>query len=96
MRNWYFLHVIMLLGCVFLTSMLETNVKPVKKLTDGIFFWLGLFFSNACQYFPREVFDVRQALMSGNVCTDPSEHRILVPPQGREGGHRPERRRVKE
>lgn len=35
----------MLLGCVFLTSMLETNVKPVKKLTDGGFFlaWFVFF-----------------------------------------------------
>lgn len=74
----------MLLGCVFLTSMLETNVKPVKKLTDGVFFWLGLFLPNVCQYFPWEVFDVRQACMSERVCTDAAEHRILVPPQERE------------
>lgn len=76
--------------------MLETNVKPVKKLTDGVFFWLGLFFSNVCQYFPREVFDLRQAHVSEKVCTDSAEYRILVPPQEREGGHRPASRRVKE
>lgn len=39
-RN-YFLCVIMLLGCVFLTSMLETNVKPVRKLTDGFWFFFS-------------------------------------------------------
>lgn len=90
---------IMLLGCVFLTSMLETNVKPVRKLTDGLFFfffWLGLFFSNVCQYLPREVFDLRQAHMPEKVCTDSAERRILVPPQGREGGHKPDSKRMKE
>lgn len=76
-----------MLGWGFLTSMLATNVKPVKKLTDGVFFWLGLsvvflfFFSNVCQYLPREVFDLGQACMSEEVCTDPSENRILVPPR---------------
>lgn len=79
-----------------MTSMLATNVKPVKKLTDGFFFWLGLFFLNVCQYFPREVFHLKPACMSENVCTDPSENRILVLPLGREGGHRAESRRVKE
>lgn len=82
--------------CVFLTSILQKNVKPVKKLTDGVFFWLGLFSSNVCQYFPREVFDLRQACMPEKVCTDSAEHRILVPLQEREGGHRPESRRIKE
>lgn len=49
--------------------MLATNVKPVKKLTDGFFFWLGLlvwfcFVFNTCQYFPREVFGLQQSLIS--------------------------------
>ena len=79
-----------------MTSMLATNAKPVKKLTDVVFFWPGLFFSNVCQFFPRQVFDMRQARMSEKVCTGPSENRILAPSQGSEGGHRAESRAVNE